>query len=75
MERKARIDTKTVEVLLFQKPNALEMNRKARMNTKPMEVLLFQPISLQPSVCHRKEKMWTLDLRPPEKISLERLLC
>lgn len=26
------------------------------MNTKPMEVLLFQPISLQPSICHRREK-------------------
>lgn len=56
MERKARMDTKMMEVLLFQRFNALEINKKARMNTKPMEVLLFQPISLQPSICHRREK-------------------
>lgn len=56
MERNARINTKTVEVLLFQKPTAFEMDTKARMNTKPMEVLLFQSISIQPNICHRKKK-------------------
>lgn len=56
MERKARINTKTMEVLLFQKPAVFKMDRKARMSTKPMEVLLFQPISIEPSICHRREK-------------------
>lgn len=43
--------------LLFKKLPIFKMIRKVRMNTKPTVVLLLQSISIQLSICYRKEKM------------------